>query len=137
MSEKITSENIWTEDTTKDFYKKLLGQALDSIPESGAAMVLGPMFIIRKPEENFAIFEEAQNKLKDSGLAVFNQLPFVDHNLKEAPFKYGIKFETFYKPLIQSGKIKTCYLLPDWEKSEGTRGEIEYCKEAGIPIVEL
>ncbi len=127
----------WSSSEVDQFYSDLLEQALVSIPESGAVMVLGPMFIIRDPEENFSLFEEAQMKLKEEGIEIFNQLPLTDYRLKDAPFKYDRKFELFYKPLIQSGKITACYLLPDWEKSEGTRAEIEYAKEVGIPIHKL
>lgn len=127
----------WADSEAADFYKTLLNKALGSISEFGAVMVLGPMFILRSPEENFALFERAQNKLQDLGLTVFNQLPFLDYNIKDSPFKYEIKFEIFYKGLINSGKIKTCYLLPDWDKSEGTKTEIKYCNENNVPVIEL
>jgi hypothetical protein len=122
----------WSITESEKFYTSLLQQALATIPESGAVMVLGPMFIINSPEENFILFEQAQTELKEKGLTVFNQLPFVDYNLKDAPFRYDLKFESFYKKLIQSGKIKACYLLPNWEKSEGTKTEVEYCAQAGV-----
>ncbi len=134
-------ENIekkkWSPDEIKEFYKNLLEKALKTIPESGAVMVLGPMFKIRTPEENFVLFEKAQTELKEKGIEVFNQLPFVDYILGHAPFEYGTKFEIFYKNLINSGKITSCYLLPDWEQSEGTKQEIEYCKEAGVPVQDI
>ncbi len=135
--ETIKTKREWTAEETKDFYSNLLKRALETIPEGGAAMVLGPMFIIRPAEENFKLFEQAQDKLEKKGLKVFNQLPITDHVLGEAPFDYKTKFEVFYKPLIQSGKITSCHLLPDWEKSAGTRSEIEYCKAAGVPVFEL
>ncbi|MEI8249132.1 MAG: DUF4406 domain-containing protein [Candidatus Taylorbacteria bacterium] len=128
---------IWTTTETQEFYKDLLEKSLNNIPETGAVMVLGPMFIIRSIDENFKLFEDAQRKLESQGLHVFNQVPITDHMLGEAPFDYKTKFEVFYKPLIQSGKITGCYLLPDWDKSEGTKSEIEYCKEKGIPVHEL
>lgn len=137
MTEAIKEKREWTPAETEDFYKKLLEKALETIPETGAAMVLGPMFIIRSPEENFAIFEKAQNELKGKGIETFNQLPFVDYIIGDAPFDYKTKFEIFYKGLIESGKITACYLLPGWEKSAGTRSEIEYCKEANVPVYEI
>lgn len=130
-------EKVWTSDETESFYKELLRWALERIPSSGAAMVLGPMFIIRAPEENFALFDKAQKELSAKGVATFNQLPFVDYIIGHAPFNYAIKFELFYQGLIKSGKITACYLLPDWEKSEGTRTEVGYCKSAGVPVYEL
>ena len=135
--EQLKPKREWTAEETKDFYANLLKQALEVIPEARAAMVLGPMFIIRSPEENFKLFEEAQAKLEKQGLNVFNQVPITDHILGEAPFDYATKFEVFYKPLIESGKITSCHLLPDWEKSAGTKSEIEYCKKAGVPVFEL
>jgi len=128
---------VWTMPETEAFYGDLLKRALESIPESGAVMVLGPMFILRKPEENFTLFEKAHEELKAKGMAVFDQLPFVDYNLGYAPFDHKTKFEIFYKALIESGRIKACYLLPDWEKSEGTKSEIEFCKKANVPVFEL
>ncbi len=127
----------WSPDETQEFYKGLLEKALETISENGAVMVLGPMFKIRTPEENFALFEKAQAELREKNIEVFNQLPFVDYMIGNAPFEYGKKFEIFYKNLINSRKITACYLLPDWEKSEGTIQEIEYCKEAGVPVYNL
>ena len=128
------NEKVWADTETRAFYTDLLTKALKTIPETGAAMVLGPMFIIRSPEENFAIFTKAQNKLSEKGITIFNQLPFVDYIIVHAPYNYATKFEIFYKGLIESGKISACYLLPDWEKSTGTVSEIEYCKKAGVPV---
>lgn len=135
--ENNTEKRKWSPDETQEFYKGLLEKALESIPATGAVMVLGPMFKLRTPEENFALFEKAQAKLKEEGVETFNQLPFVDYMIGNAPFEYGKKFEIFYKSLINSGKITACYLLPDWEKSEGTIQEIEYCRQAGVPVYNL
>lgn len=132
-----SKNKIWSSDETEAFYRNLLDQALQTIPATGAALVLGPMFVIRPPEENFALFEKAQLKLKEQGIPVFNQLPFVDYNLPEAPFNYTLKFEIFYKNLIESGKITACYLLPEWDKSEGTKSEIKYSENAGVPVFKL
>ncbi len=127
-------KRIWSAAETESFYTELLNRALTVIPEEGAVMVLVPMFIVRAPEDNFALFEKAHAELKKRGMTVFDQLPFVDYILGDAPFNYKVKFEIFYKKLINSGKITACYLLPDWEKSEGTRSEIHYCKDAGVPV---
>ena len=127
----------WNDTETKAFYESLLAKALESIPETGAAMVLGPMFIVRSPEENFALFNQAQDDLREEGIEVFDQVPFTDYKLGTAPFDYGNKFEIFYKQLINSGKITACYLLKDWEQSQGTKSEVEYCKDAGVPVFEL
>lgn len=137
MNEKMKADRSWSPEESEGFYRDLLEKALLVIPESGAVMVAGPMFILRSPEENFALFEQAHSKLREEGKSVFNQLPFVDYNLPEAPFDYETKFRVFYKGLIHSGKISACYLLPDWEQSEGTKTEVAYCKEAGIPAFEI
>ncbi len=140
---EISNENLknverkWSDEESKIFYENLLQKALRQIPPSGQAMVLGPMFILGEPEKNFLRFEKAQSDLQSKNIDTFNQVPFVDYNLKEAPFNYKLKFEIFYKGLMNSGKILICYLLPGWEQSEGTKTEIEYCKESGIPIVEI
>lgn len=127
----------WSDEEAAQFYAELLARALSTIPAQGAAMVLGPMFIIRPPEENFRLFASAQARLVAQGIVVFDQLPLLDYNLPDAPFKYAIKFEKYYKPLIQSGKITVCYLLPDWEQSPGTRSEISFAEEAGVPVFEI
>jgi hypothetical protein len=136
-NEKLQPIREWSPEETDAFYSDLLHKALEAIPESGVAIVLGPMFINGLPEDNFKKFEEAQDKLKEQGIETYNQLPIVDYNLKDAPFKYDRKFELFYKPLIQSGKINACYLLPGWQQSKGTRTEVEYAKEKGIPVHEI
>jgi hypothetical protein len=133
----LTAKRVWSPEEAKDFYKQLLEKALRTIPETGAAMVLGPMFILRTPEENFARFDDAHKILEQKGIKVFNQVPFVDYNLPDAPFQYDIKFEIFYKGLITSGKITASYLLPDWQQSKGTLQEIDFCKQAGVPVFEL
>ncbi len=130
----LKDKKKWTLGKAERFYEELLVKALASLPEEGAVMVLGPMFIIRAPEENFKLFASAQEKLEEEGVSVFNQLPYVDYNLPTAPFRYDVKFAIFYKGLIESGKITACYLLPMWEQSEGTKQEVEYCKKAGVPI---
>lgn len=122
---------------SEKFYQELLEKALDSIPESGAVMVLGPLFILRPTSENLLRFGRAQNELEQKGNFVFDQRKFLDVALESPPFRYEIKFPIFFKKLIQSGKINACYLLEDWEQSEGTREEVRYCKEAGIPIFKL
>lgn len=134
MDTANTAEKVWPLDEACAFYERLLAQALSSIPDGGAAMVLGPMFILRTPEENFARFTTAQQKLTAQGIAVFDQLPLVDYNMPAAPFNYALKFEVFYKGLITSGKITACYLLPDWEASEGTKTEVQFCEDAGVPV---
>ncbi len=137
LNNSESNEKVWTNEETEAFYADLLSKALETIPETGAAMVLGPMFILRTPEENFTMFTTAQNKLTEKGIATFNQLPFVDYVIVHAPYNYATKFEVFYKGLIESGKISACYLLPDWEKSAGTVSEIEYCKKAGVPVYKM
>ena len=134
MSISPATKRDWPLDEACAFYERLLERALASIPPGGAAMVLGPMFILRTPEENFARFSVAQKQLREQGIAVFDQLPLVDYNMPEAPFNYALKFEVFYKGLITSGKITACYLLPDWEASEGTKTEVQFCEDAGVPV---
>jgi hypothetical protein len=135
--EKEAKAKEWTAKETRAFYESLLERALNTIPESGAVMVLGPIFAIRTIEENAVLFGKAILDLKKEGMDVFNQWPFLDRVQRDAPFDYKAKFEIFYKSLIESGKITECYLLPDWEKSEGTRSEIAFCEEAGVPTYEL
>ncbi len=109
----LESSNNWTVEKADSFYTELLEKALKQIPDSGVSMVLGPMFILRTPEDNFKMFQDKIDELSAQGKTVFDQVPFTDYMLKEAPFKYDRKFEIFYQGLIKSGKIKEIHLLPD------------------------
>ena len=132
--ESESEKRTYSESEARQYYDDLLEKSLESIGDGGASIVLGPMFIIRSPEENFELFRSAQKHLRENGIDVFDQLPWLDYNLQNAPFMYDLKFEIYYKGLIRSGKIKGAYLLEGWEKSKGTRSEVEYCQDFGVPV---
>jgi len=131
------SEQIGPVAESEKFYDDLLEKAIATIPESGAVMVLGPLFILRPTSENLLQFEKVQKDLEEKGNVVFDQRKFLDIVLQKAPFRYEIKFPVFFKKLIESGKITACYLLDDWEKSEGVKEEAMYCKSANVPIFKV
>ena len=134
---KNSTESLGPVAESEKYYEQLLEKALATIPESGAVMVLGPLFIKRPHAENLELFEKAQKDLIKQGNTVFDQRAFLDNQQTDAPFRFDIKFPMFFQKLIESGKLSACYLMDDWENSEGTVEEVFYCKQAGVPVYKL
>ncbi len=91
-------------------------------------------------EKNLERFDKKIKELKSSGINVFDQIPFEIpmQKLKLKPnFKPIDLLEGFYLPLLESGKIKSLYFLPDWQSSFGARWEHDQAKRLGIEIVFL
>ncbi len=120
----------------EEFYLELLEKALIKMgPESG--MVVGNIFSDGDSEENINIILNKVAELQSTNETIFNQIPYLDDNIDNAPFDYDLKFETFYKGLIQSGKINKLFVLPSFEKSVGTKKEIMFAEEKLIEIIYL
>ena len=118
---------------SKKFYNNLLNKALDSI-EGSSSLVVGNIFSSRDKEKNKGLIKEKIEELRNSGVDIFNQLPFLDENLENAPFEYELKFEIFYKGLIHSGKINKLFVLPNFVDSVGAKKEILFAEEKLIEI---
>ena len=122
-----------------EYYKHLLSKALGEIDKLGgtAAMVCGNIGIgTENFEKNIKLIK---NKIEELSKKenVFDQINYLDVFNENAPCLYGEKFEVFYKKLIQSGKINKLYVLRGFENSKGTLSEIEFAKEAKVPITFL
>lgn len=121
----------------ESYYKTLLTVALESI-EQGSVMVIGPLGVETDAfESNMSRFEKAQKELEEDGYTVFNQLPYLDIFLEDAPRDYGAKFDIFYKGIIQSGKVTTLFVLPHYEYARGVLVEISYAQEKAVPVLFL
>lgn len=126
---------ISTTDKTKaeTFYLSLLNKALSSANDK-SSLVIGNIFSSGDKEKNKETIRRKINELEHQGVEVFNQLPYLDENLENPPFEYDIKFNTFYKGLIQSGKIIKLYVLPSYKISKGAQKEIIFAKEKGLEL---
>jgi hypothetical protein len=85
--------------------------------------------------------EEAQKFIRHlsyNDFKIFNQIPYLDMNLpKGVDISQDLKekFDSFYIPLLKSGKIKTLCMMPGREKTQGCVTEHNLAKEEGIEIV--
>lgn len=123
--------------SSESYYQVLLQTVLETMSHE-CVMVVGPLGVGTDAfESNGTRFEKAQRKLEEDGYTVFNQLPYLDIFLDDAPKDYGTKFDIFYKGIIQSGKITTLFVLPEYEHARGVLAEISYAQEKGIPPVLL
>jgi hypothetical protein len=122
---------------SENYYRTLLHTVLETI-EEGSVMVIGPLGVGTDAfESNVVRFEKAQKDLEEDGYTVFNQLPYLDIFLEDAPKDYGAKFDIFYKGIIQSGKITTLFVLPHYKHARGVLAEISYGQEKEIPVIFL
>lgn len=120
----------------EEFYFKLLDKTLEEMGDKIYSMVIGPLRNGKEKTHDYNHSHLADViKEKSNEEPVFNQLNYQDELFKEAPHRYDIKFDIFYKGVIQSPNIKKLYVLPNFENSEGTMREINFAKEAGKEIV--
>ncbi len=125
-------------------FAELLPTALSVIKRmpQPVAMVSGPMSTggSGSIEKNVERFTRAVHALSQTGITVFNQMPFQEamsrllkrHNHTQA--YYMPLLEDFYLPLFESGLITTIYFLPDWQSSTGAAWEHAQCLRLGIGI---
>lgn len=116
------------------FYEDLLLKAF-SVLEDNSSIVIGSLGVDTKDfKRNEKLFKEYIYKLQRKNIKIFDQIPYLDIYLKNSPKDYSKKFEIFYKGIIQSGKIKKIFVIPNWEKSLGVITEINFAKEKNIEI---
>lgn len=106
--------------------------------------ICGPMTTggVGTVEGNMRIFELAIERAHNSGILVFNQLPF-EITIKKLAKKRGPKdgyftdiLDLFYKPVLTSGFIDTTVFLPTWRTSNGANWERELSTSHGLRIGE-
>jgi hypothetical protein len=134
------SRNQKIESSSERFYSALLEDAIRYIDNLGgsASMVSGTLGVDSSEfKKNLVALETQIAKLESAREPVFNQTAYIDKFIINSPRDYASKFETFYKGLIQSGKIKKVYVMPGSTVSLGVRSEINYAREAGVPVVFL
>ena len=122
---------------SETFYKNLLEKALLEIKQEGFnTMVFGPLKT-QTPEyqENLNRFYQAQDMVRDKGYQVFNQIPYLDIYIPDAPFDFNTKFPIFFQGIIKSGLIKYTFFTHDWKSSPGAISEHEYCQKNSINII--
>lgn len=124
---------------TEIFYHNLLRKALLEIKQGGFnAIVFGPLKTQNSEyQENLNKFRCAQNTVQEQGYRVFDQIPYLDIYLENAPFDFKTKFPIFFEGIIKSGLIKYALFTHDWEKSSGAISEHEYCLNNSITIIYL
>jgi hypothetical protein len=124
--------------TPREYYENLLAQALKEM-QPGSAMIIGPLGIgSAEFKDNLERMHATQKTVAEKYMVlVFDQTKYLDDNFPDAPRDYDLKFEVFYQGLILSGKIKTLYVMKNYETSPGTAKEISYAKEHGVPLVYL
>lgn len=93
-------------------------------------------------EENLKRFEAAIEKLSDSGIVVFDQLPFEMpiRKIRQLKNKKGYDtdlLEDFYLPIFESKLVNTLYFLPDWQSSTGATWEHEQARRFDFDVVYL
>jgi hypothetical protein len=118
------------------FYSKLLERALNEIEEHNLnTIVFGPL---RTQTEEYSkyvsLFENAQTFLRSKGYLVFNQIPYLDINIKGAPFDFEKKSPIFFGGIISSGLITDAYFMKGWELSQGSHFEHDLCMKNNITI---
>lgn len=135
IKDKTEDKKKFSLEETKEFYSTLLDQAKQELASlDKPIMICGQLFNGLGLEHHMSRMKSYQKIFSKKGHDIFNQLKYLDSHLPSAPFNYNLKFEIFYKGIIQSGYITKCYFMPGWEKSQGARTEMEFCKENDIKV---
>ena len=127
---------------TEALYKGLLAEALEYITETfkeqggRAWMVSGPIGSGSVAQENIARIRTKVAELTALNEPVLDQTRWHNSNYSGIGIEHSnqLKLDTFYKPLIASGKIKGLYMLPGWETSVGAQVEHTEAIRCGLEI---
>lgn len=108
-----------------------VGQVCGPISTGGAGSV----------EENLKRFERAILDLQESGIEIFDQVPFEIPMQRIKKSREGSYLDyddsllhDFYLPIFESGLVHTLYFLSDWESSTGARWEHEQAQRLGLVV---
>ncbi len=122
------------------FYAMLLADALRSIDAmGGSASMISAKFGVGTSEfkQNLNVLEQRIGDLETQGIQIFNQSHYLDEFIHGSPGDYETKFAIFFKGLLESGKIKTLYVLPGSASARGVIAEVNIAHEVGVPVVQL
>jgi hypothetical protein len=88
-------------------------------------------------DENLSRFLIAQAKLREEGYTVFDY--FEGNHDERQIIELGISdwkevMEYYHNPIMATGLIKTVFMMPKWETSNGAKWEHEFAKKSGLSI---
>ncbi len=121
---------------------KIAERILDRMPDN-LVQVCGPITTGGRGsvEANLEVFNDKIKELQNSGLNVFDQMPFEDpmHRImldfQKTKNEYmNSILDDFYLPLFETRKIKELHFLPDWQSSKGACWEHDMAIKLGIKI---
>lgn len=90
-------------------------------------------------DKNLNAFNQMIIRLQNSGLNVFDQMPFEEtmqeltRKLQKGEYPESI-LKDFYLPIFESGMISESYFIPGWESSHGANWEHDQFKRLCIKI---
>ncbi len=116
--------------------------------ESNLSILSGPISTggLGSPAENLMLFNRNIVKAANSGVNVFNQMPFEplfgrlhEHVVlqKKPGYSGQVFLDHFYGPLLESGKFSTLIQMQGWQSSTGARWEHNKAREVGMEVVQL
>lgn len=90
-------------------------------------------------DENLRRFIVAQEKLRMEGHTVFDYFEGNDdeEQIKELGLPWKEVMIYYHNPIMATGLIKTAFMMPKWEESNGAKDEHEFAIEIGLEIKEL
>lgn len=117
-------------------------RVLSRMPEN-LSQVCGPITTGGKGsiEDNLEEFNNRIKELQESGVDVFDQMPFeepmhrimLDFQKTKNEYMNSI-LDDFYLPLFKTNKIKQLYFIPGWKSSKGSCWEHDTANKLGIKI---
>lgn len=90
-------------------------------------------------EENQRRFIVAQAKLREEGNTVFDYFEgnHDERHIVELALSWEDVMEHYHKPIMATGLIKTVFMMPMWETSNGAKWEHAFAESLGLNICEL
>lgn len=90
-------------------------------------------------EENLRRFIIAQSKLREQGFTVFDYFEGNHDERQIVPLALPWKevMDHYHRPIMATGLLKTVYMMPLWEQSNGAKDEHEFALELGLEIKDI
>jgi hypothetical protein len=90
-------------------------------------------------DENLRRFILAQEKLREQGLTVFDY--FEGNHDERQIVPLGLSWpevmEHYHRPIMATGLLKTVFMMPRWEESNGAQYEHRFAEELGLEIKDI